>query len=244
MKKPKNILVSFSGGLDSTYLVYKALKEGHLVTGIYTTIRNNEKKVKVEKHQIDMLNAYFQQEFPRQFKYEYGIDIMVYGYCDLHLKQITIWLMSLLYHGSKYDEVQIGAVMNDDLVSYINDLKNIWESFKPLSNDLPKITFPLIKTPKWEVVEKLPQQYKDLVVYCENPVIIKKTKKKLIYENCGICNPCERYKFESKKWSFEYGQITNLIPDIERYKEEVIKENKRCGERNEWVETLLNSFKK
>jgi len=228
-KNQKNILVSFSGGLDSTYLVYKNLKEGHKVTGIYTKILNNKIKIDVELQQSNQITELFQKEFPDQFTLEQGIDIMVYGYCDLYLKQIMIWIMSSLYHGSKYDEVHIGAVMNDDLISYIPDVKKTWKSFEFLSQDLPKLRFPLSKLPKWEIVEQLPLQYKELVVYCEDPKIIKRIGGKnprIIFENCGHCNPCSRYQYESKKWNYEYGQIglnkkeDEPIPDIESMESE------------------------
>ena len=199
MKKDKHILVSFSGGLDSTYLVYKNLKKGNKVTGLYTSIQNNEYKTIVEKHQTEKLEELFKKEFPDRFFLEQGIDIMVHGYCDLHLNQIMIWLMSTLYHGSRYDEVHIGAVMNDDLISYIDDVKKTWKSFKFLSDNLPKLRFPLTKLPKYEIIKKLPPEYKELVVYCENPGILKPIKgrnKKLVFENCGSCVPCKRYEGE------------------------------------------------
>lgn len=218
MKKQKRILVSFSGGLDSTYLIYDNLKKGDKVSGLYTTILNNENKVTVEKFQVDKIVEVFNKEFPDQFTLEQGIDIMVYGGCDLHLKQIMIWVMSALYQGASYDEVHLGAVMNDDLISYIDDVKKTWKSFSFLSDDLPKLRFPLVKTPKYEIVRHLPVQYKELVVYCENPRIIKPVKgrnKQLVFENCGWCDPCKRYEYESKKHNYEYGQIHNVEREIE-----------------------------
>jgi len=220
MKKQKNILVSFSGGLDSTYLVHQNLKEGCKVTGLYTTIKNNEDKVKVEKCQIDKLTELFKEDFPDQFNLRYGIDIEVYGSPDLYLKQIMIWIMSALYQEPGFDEVHIGAVMNDDLVSYVEEIKKTWETFEFLKEDgLPKLRFPLIKLPKYEIVKLLPERYKKLVVYCESPRIIKPIigeSEEVVFINCGFCNPCERYKYESKKWNYEYGQIHINESDLTR----------------------------
>jgi len=45
----KNILVLWSGGFDSTYLVYKNLQEGNNVFTIYNKIINSKDKIKYEK---------------------------------------------------------------------------------------------------------------------------------------------------------------------------------------------------
>lgn len=45
----KKVAILFSGGLDSTYLVWKNLKEGNVVLPIYVEIENNEVKTTMEK---------------------------------------------------------------------------------------------------------------------------------------------------------------------------------------------------
>ena len=52
----KKIAILFSGGLDSTYLMWKALKAGHDVYPIYIEVRNNEIKSLIEKQQCELLN--------------------------------------------------------------------------------------------------------------------------------------------------------------------------------------------
>lgn len=48
-----NILIPWSGGLDSTYLVWKSLKEGHHVNTAYFTIINNHTKTS-EMSKVEM----------------------------------------------------------------------------------------------------------------------------------------------------------------------------------------------
>ena len=210
MKPQRNILVSFSGGLDSTFLVYDNLKKGNTVTGLYTTIENNRNKVIVEKNQIKKLEVLFNEDFPGMFRLEMGISYDVPRPGDLIFHQITLWLVSLLYHNSYYDEIQIGAVMNDDMVSYIDDIKKMWGGFKFLNDKLPSLTFPLTKNSKLVIAGELPKKYKDLVVYCEDPRIIKEideNNSELEFENCQYCHSCKRYKFDSDYMGIEYGQI-------------------------------------
>jgi len=203
----KKILVSFSGGLDSTYLIYKNLKKGHQVTGVYITIENNIDKVKMETQQINKLQKLFEEEFPNLFTLKMGMKVDAPTSGDLILKQILIWLFSLLYQdSSNYDEVQIGAVMNDDMVSYLNDINKTWKSFKFLNPKHPNLKFPLSKTSKYVIVESLPEKYKSLVVHCEEPIISKDSKS---FKQCGKCEPCKRYKYNIDSWGITgYGQIT------------------------------------
>ena len=59
MGEVKRVGVLFSGGLDSTYLVWKNLKEGNTVVPIYLEIANNEDKSKLEKNRIELLRKVF-----------------------------------------------------------------------------------------------------------------------------------------------------------------------------------------
>lgn len=51
----RRALVAWSGGLDSTYLVWRCLRAGIDVTAAYFEIVNNESKVKRERAALDRL---------------------------------------------------------------------------------------------------------------------------------------------------------------------------------------------
>lgn len=208
----KDILVAFSGGLDSTALVYENLKKGNRVRGLYVEIKNNTDKVLVEKHQVEKIVKLFEAEFPDQFRLDMGSEIYVHYTSGIKFAQISFWLFALLYHGcGNYSEVHIGAVMNDDMVSFIDDIQGIWEAYGWLNEkEHPPLLFPFTKKSKFELVELLPKEYRELVVFCEDPNIIKKPKgrsKKLEFVRCGRCHSCKRYEFDSHNFRMEYGQI-------------------------------------
>ena len=152
-----------------------------------------------------------------------GMKYDVPSHPDLKFVQITLWLVSLLYNSSRtgYDEIQIGAVMNDDMVSFIDDIKKIWSSFTFLSKEKhPPLTFPIMKESKWNLSKDLPKKYKDLVVFCEDPNIIKpidENNTELLFENCGYCHSCKRYKFDSDYLGIEYGQIKSIDTNYDMY---------------------------
>ena len=49
----KKVAVFFSGGLDSTYLVWKNLSDGNTVLPVYVEIENNEVKTILEKNRME-----------------------------------------------------------------------------------------------------------------------------------------------------------------------------------------------
>ena len=64
----KNVFILWSGGLDSTYLIYKNLNEGNKVISGYVSLLNNGKKVDMERQAIEKLKEEFNKEF---YNFEY-----------------------------------------------------------------------------------------------------------------------------------------------------------------------------
>lgn len=206
MKNRKKILVSFSGGLDSTYLVYDNLKKGYHVNGLYSTIENNPNKVLVETTQICKMSKLFKKEFDHHFDLRYGVTIQINKHNHLTLNQTPVWLISLLYAYDGEDEIHVGAVMNDDMLSHLDDIQKIWNSYRWLSPKLPPLKFPLRKIHKRDIVRNLPEQYRELVTYCESPRIIEK-EPDLVYGKCGYCHACLRYDYDQNVIRMPYGQL-------------------------------------
>ena len=50
----------------------------------------------------------------------------------LSFKQIPAWILGIIYCGelSNVDEVHIGYVMNDDAISYLSEIKKVYNSFQ------------------------------------------------------------------------------------------------------------------
>jgi tRNA U34 2-thiouridine synthase MnmA/TrmU len=69
--KDKKYFVSWSGGLDSTFLIYKLLSEGYSVCSSYVKIGNNEEKTTRELNSIKNIIPLFKDEFKNKFSY-YG----------------------------------------------------------------------------------------------------------------------------------------------------------------------------
>ena len=192
----KKIGVLFSSGLDSTYLVWNNLKKGNEVYPIYFEIKNNQDKPILEKNRVSVLHTKFFEEFKNLIhppKYVISVDVMDIN-TRLHLVQAPIWILGLLFSQiENIDEIQIGYVMNDDAISYIDDIKKAYNSYKTLSDNLIPISFPLRKTKKEEIVENLPEKYRELTITCEEPRIKGNPNAEILeYHACGYCVACKR----------------------------------------------------
>lgn len=166
----KLVAVLFSSGLDSTYLVWKNLKDGNEVIPIYIEVENNKIKSTIEKNRIKLLYDEFVKEFNVNGKInihpiEYSISIDIKLCRDkLHFHQIPIWILSMLFsqclgtYSRLIEEIQIGYVENDDAIPYLEDIKNIYNSYQVISEPLIPLVFPLVKVKKIMIAQELPEQ--------------------------------------------------------------------------------------
>jgi hypothetical protein len=214
----KKVGVLFSGGLDSTYLVWKNLKDGNQVFPIYVEIENNDVKSILEKNRIELLYDEFSKEFKEKIHFiSYATSVGVNANEDsLYFKQIPIWILAMMFYQSiDIDEIQIGYVSNDDAIPYLDDIQNIYKSYEVIHNKLRPLVFPLSKKKKYDMAHELPKEYLDLIISCENPKIIGSKDDKIIqYEPCCKCVPC-RTIISSNYYE------TNNFPEI--YKKNLIK---------------------
>lgn len=220
-KKPKkNVAVLFSSGLDSTYLVYKNLEEGNHVLPIYAQIMNNENKTKIEKQNVQMLYHLFYEKYNNQIERPMFVsEVTVNGSYELMFKQLPIWIFSILYLPfSEIDEIQIAYVMNDDAISYIDDIKKLFKAHKFLHRcKQPKLVFPLTKTDKGTMMDHLPDNYKQYVTSCECPDLLPyhmrvnkpQLEKLQYYRPCGDCVPCQRIIKDRLSYNSIYAKMIN-----------------------------------
>jgi 7-cyano-7-deazaguanine synthase in queuosine biosynthesis len=174
--------VLWSGGLDSTYLIYKLLCEKHHVEAFYVDLKNNAAKAKRELAAIKKLAKLFS-------KYDFKYSGVLSEFRLKHIEkdnpvgfyQSPVWLLSAYYLKGP---VSIGYVMNDDAISYIDDYKKIIKSLNAIRFSPLEIDFPLTKTSKRDILAALPKEFLGCITYCESEGI---------QDKCGKCGPCKRH---------------------------------------------------
>ena len=213
-----NIAILFSGGLDSTYLVYKNLKEGNTVYPYYVNITNNGDRPDMEFRTTKKLYQVFKDEFPGLIyppKEIGSFEIGVENPWRIIQPQIWIFFLSMLQYSKNIDEFQIGYIKNDDALDYLKDIKKLHNSFKgfpAFENKFIPLKFPLLKYDKYELMKLLPEKYSKLIVSCENAHKIGDE-----YVSCGTCHNCLIYEIVSKNDS---SIDRNLFPLIYNHKED------------------------
>ena len=203
--KKKNILLSISGGYDSTYLLIRNLKNGNFVYPVYTFVSCIDPVKQLIEYDIIQKLIYRLQKF-----YDNLLDISVNQInidCpkNLYSNQPILWLQSLFKEVKDkpfIDEVNIGYISTDMAVSLIKEIKSLWKylfSFSHPAYFIPKLKFPLINLTKGKIIENLiafdEEIYKNCWT-CELPIIVKKKKidkdsVEIIVTSCGNCLPCE-----------------------------------------------------
>lgn len=234
-KVNKNIIVLFSGGLDSTFLLWKNVKEQNNVYPVYIEITGNVGKTSREKEATSRIigklreDDYSHHLNDIKFPYKFDNSENFIGDC-LYFKQLPIWILGILMSLELHiDEVHIGYVMNDDATAYIKEIKKLFKAYKPfISNQKVKLKFPLRKHNKEQIWNSLPERYKQETVFCENPLKSEDGS----YTDCSGCDSCRTYKHKELFW--KYNRNNSPIT------EDINEEDSTCIQLSLFENTNLN----
>ena len=185
-----NIFCLWSGGLDSTYLVDKLLRENHTVIVGWCDIQNNHEVMKREYEARTPMIEYFLETYSGRFINMgklYSINVKIHN-DTIPLKQAFLWMMSYLtlpnYSYRKIDKLALGYVMNDDALSYLDEFKSIFKTLNEFADSEIELIFPVIKYRKTDMYLELPNILKDNITWCDT--------NEEILNPCGKCDSCKR----------------------------------------------------
>lgn len=186
-----NIFCFWSGGLDSTYMVNKLLSEGHTVITGFCHFHNNFKAMEREKTARENLTPFFIEKYPDTFvNMDEILALNVTTHNDkIPLKQACVFLASYIalpnYSYRKIEKVALGYVMNDDALSFLDELRDIFNAYNRFAEDNIELIFPIIKKHKRDMFFDMPSELRENIVWCES-------NDDSILNNCGECISCKR----------------------------------------------------
>lgn len=202
-------LVLFSGGLDSTFLVYKLLQESDvdLLTidsnCLPGTIYEAEKQVRE-----DIINYFAEHKDCRPYR---GVVRNVLRFTintggslnneGPRFAQPKYWLFGAVdvASGHKHSSVNIAYVSGDQIGPHIQRIAKAWKHLWSFSrnSDLIPLKFPLLYTSKRDIVLSIKgsedEKLLDLIWYCERPIPLQDSQDKK-FEPCGKCQSCCRMR--------------------------------------------------
>jgi len=199
--KRKEVLIPFTGGLDSTYLLIKNIEKKNTIQTFYVQVENNHHKTEIELAHRRYILEYLSDKFGGASlglgRDNTSAKISISG--RLAMSQPPIWLLFINFVSCGQKTVEISYVLNDCAVSFIDDIKKMYKTYRPFFDCLktqPKLKFPLIKTQKSSIYYNIPHDLRKYTWSCECPDIQKtqNTKDHLVYSNCGDCDSCKKEK--------------------------------------------------
>tara|TARA_B100001093_G_C26691975_1_gene955239 strand:+ start:345 stop:914 length:570 start_codon:yes stop_codon:yes gene_type:complete len=182
------VLIMFSGGLDSTYMLWHYLtKTYYAVHTHHVSIQNRELNFKKEYESTEKIYAYCKNNF-RDFKTSESKFIFDFPYPGWD-SDIICLVASRLCPNIRAEKVVMGWVKDDlNRPVVIDRMKrkvtsNLWES---LANSCdfpipPTVDYPLIGKTKQEIINELPKELMDLTWSCRKGGL----------RPCGKCHSCK-----------------------------------------------------
>lgn len=224
------VIVLYTGGVDSTYSLLRELEKGNLVIPVYNRLNCECEKGKFSLieytliHNVKMLRSKYSNLESLQLNVSSQTHL---SSSFVYYQQVynVISIFAIGYDILQYvDNVIMSIVMGDDSVSYLSELRSIFNtSMKMMSiDDKPlkvSLKFPLVKTNKHRVHSRLKDLMKKTdvnikLISCENPKVLSKLNRKGDLE-IEIC-PCERCNscIHNREKDIELGSIKMIAQKV------------------------------
>jgi 7-cyano-7-deazaguanine synthase in queuosine biosynthesis len=211
MSDDKRILMLFSGGLDSTWLLYNRVKEGCAVDVFYAKGGQSQFKQECEKQRRELIKAWIEEhateENPADITEVRDNQVEVQFGAAKHAswRQAIGWLVSALavVDYTKHGCVEIGYVMGDEISQHLHDIQDAWKSlwkFSKMGDPIP-LEFPLRITSKYDILKQLPGELYKLTWVCELPVM----EEGGALRACEHCHACITRAVEEHRFLLKQG---------------------------------------
>lgn len=185
-------LISFSGGCDSTVLLYNWAETSSLTYPVHALSISHEgvpnlvQQKKARKKIIANLRA-------RGFHIKHTELSITINQSEFWFEQGTgvsqpvMWVPSAVQCLKADENLLMGYIRSDDIMHYRKDLFDLFDTSQRLIGKTGKLELPLEWTPKTEIIKRLRDiKLYDLVWYCEG-----NTTSPI---PCGHCSSCTKHR--------------------------------------------------
>lgn len=201
----KRPLLFFTGGMDSTALLYDRLKNHGNVDVMYASVNQHPIKAYAEKEAREKIITAI--EAVTDHRVIQRLEMPVIGKADdvqnstltihggigtqqMALLLAAVWVFDTAVHSS----VEMGIVMGDSSVQIVPDLSAAWRHLLrickngclEMKDQVPPMDFPILTWTKEMVYRSLPDHIRGLTWTCELPRWITGQG----VQACGQCTPC------------------------------------------------------
>lgn len=198
------IVIPWSGGVDSTHILFKVIKYLSENKEILDKVRiflvsikgkgykESIYQGKAEKKARNKIYKYIKKNYPFVFEkiqtIEIEKDYTGHDISGMNLYQPYWWLTTIFSHFGNNFTLLFGYHKGDDFWLSFDKFQKLFSTSKEYFDyEINRyISYPVARMYKDEIFEYLPQKIKKMVSYCENPN--KKGKP------CGKCPSCKEHK--------------------------------------------------
>ncbi len=213
MADAKRPLILFSGGLDSTFLLFDRLKHHGNVDVLYADGGQHIVKIHAEKLAREKIITALEKHTPHRVINRYEVGKIGHAEADgvlklpsIHRPQQTSWFLAALFtiNPEIHTGVEIGNVLGDDNLGYVADLSKAWHHLMRATRlgcfhyEPPAMRFPIMEFDKSRCWNALPEDVRELVWTCETPKWGPNNEGANAAIPCGICVPCRTLVWEAE----------------------------------------------
>jgi len=206
--KDLEVLVNFSGGIDSTYLLYKLLSENKNILIHHCQLENHENRAIPENIATNQILKYFNDNNLGTFKYvNTGFH---YGNAGYIVKDVEViaFMSSVILRNPEFSNIKEIAISanSEDETTNPNDISmirrgKILDAILP-SNSNINLTYPIIHMSKREIIDDMPEELFKMTWFCRKPIYFNKDGVHISgymqdeqvdsWKVCGSCRTCKQ----------------------------------------------------
>ncbi len=195
----KKHLIVWSGGLDSTAIIMKALAEAVKFHTVYFELGNNIAKTKKELLVRAEIKKLIEERYDIDWWTDYTIRIPEFTYHNyISNGQPIAWLFGLtMFTNTYYENIMLGYVKGDDFWHVRHDFIKAYENLQKVDGKekVPPLAFPLEWCTKKDVVDLYNTKFRRRIAHmtwtCDGSIGGK-------LHACGQCTACKRRRAEVK----------------------------------------------
>lgn len=199
------LLVNFSGGIDSTFLLYKLLKEKRNVLVHHCVLENPENRGLPENVAVNNILNWLVENNLNTFKYiTSGFHYGNLGYIVRDVEVIAFMSSVILRNPlhSSIKEIAISANSEDETIDPNEESmvrrNKILDAILPKGNNV-KLIYPIIDKSKQDIIKEMPEDLFKMTWFCRTPLYFASDNTKIGPDNqkdiaywspCRSCKTC------------------------------------------------------
>lgn len=210
-------LILFSGGMDSTYLLYSRLREGYMHQGLLYvgSVDTHGIKANAELWARNRILSWLRAKYPKfTFTPERPFNNVQFGGAEgRKFGQPISWLVGAMEIAhDTYSEVAIGYVIGDQVLQFADKMQAAWSALWSFTKhgDAVPLNFPLRSITKANIMDEMPLELYERTWVCEDPIDVLREYGDYEdgmhpYLQCGKCVPCITRKLEEHRYYLIHG---------------------------------------